>query len=79
VARLGEFPVNVDPKIVDILELGDGKGAIRVAEVKVHKWGTMGAGCPLYIVKGDELHLIMVNAEAVSGKPAHHVLKALGS
>jgi hypothetical protein len=79
VSRPQEFAVNIDAKIVGVLGLRDGEGAIRVIEVKVCEGGTMGVGHPLGVIKGDEFCLITVNSEAISDEPAHHVLKALGS
>ena len=77
--RPGEFTVNKDAEVSDIRGHWDAEFKIRGAEVEVGKSRAKGTGSPKGVIKGDKLCLIRVNPETVSGKPACHMLKALGS
>jgi hypothetical protein len=71
--------VDEDAEIADKGGEGDTKVHVRSAQVEVREGGPVSSDSPLGVVKGNELCFVWVNPETVSGKPARHVLKALGS
>ena len=74
----GKSVIEEDAEIPD--GVGDRYAKLRVgrAEVEVGERGAVQVRGPVRGGEGDELHFFRGDPEAVSGKPARHVLEALG-